>query len=111
MHGIELAAALAQLQEEIEEEVGLGEEASIGGAFAHFAGKTGRSHAVRHVYGLDGNAGYKGGVAREERYLVAALLQSMREVGQQDLRPTEIGLLDGRNQGSNQRDTHHSPPL
>src|SRR5205814_10728794 len=104
---IKLIAAPLQIEKKIEEEVSLGKEASICGTFS--LGEVGGQHMRGNRNCFNGNARHKRCVACKKCDMMPTLSKSQRQVGQERLRASEIGLHNWRNQGGNQCNIHHSP--
>src|SRR5579872_1954596 len=109
MDYVKFVTMLSQLQEEFKEEISLGKEAIVGFPFLCWPIKIRWSHTFRYRYGNDANARDKGVVACEQSHAMTSLYQSLRQVCQQCLRSSEVGLRDSRNEGRDQCDSHNSP--
>src|SRR5260370_21383035 len=115
MDYIEFMFAQAQLQEEFEKCIGLGQETCIDGTFLARNREIGWAHRLWYQNLLNGNARNKRACPGKKRYMMSPLEQSLCEIGHHSLCTSDERLSNGRHQGGYKGNFHsaaaflHSP--
>jgi hypothetical protein len=109
MDEIELSVTLPQLEKEVEEEIGLSEEASIGWTFLSRIRETSWPHLLWYRYLLNMHAGYVRAFPSEHSHAMITAQQPLCKVGQQSLSATYIGLRNGCDKRRDESDSHAPP--